>query len=303
MMKLSNLDAGESLVFARELIEVKTELFNVQYPQLKARMLIPPSRQPASPAANHIAYRQYDRVGMAKMIAGYADDLPRVDLIGKEFLSPIKPLGVSFGYNLHEIQIAAKTGEPVDRNRAMVARDVIEEQIDFTLAFGDTATGVPGFLNNANVPTAAIVGGAWGPGKTADAIIADVADAIQDMVALTNGLEYPDTVVLPEAQFAYVELTPRSAQVDTTILEFMQAKFKRIKNWVPWYRLATAGAGAVGRMVLFKSTPDKVFSEIPREFEALEPQAVGLTFEVPCHARVGGTVIPFPLSMSYRDGV
>lgn len=40
---------------------------------------------------------------------------------------------------------------------------------------------------------------------------------------------------------------------------------------------------------------------VPVQFESLPAQAVSLHYSVPCHARVGGTIIRRPLSMVYVD--
>ena len=41
---------------------------------------------------------------------------------------------------------------------------------------------------------------------------------------------------------------------------------------------------------------------VPMEFEQLPPQVVNMTFKIPCHIRVGGIRVSYPLSIRYLDG-
>ena len=82
--QLPHLDANESAFFQRELEYVKSNTYDVKYPELKARRLFPLNPE-VDPGATKITYQQYDQTGIAKIIANYADDLPRADIKGKEF--------------------------------------------------------------------------------------------------------------------------------------------------------------------------------------------------------------------------
>ena len=69
------LDANESIFFARELEYVKSKAYDVKYPANNALALFPVSTE-ADAGADYISYESYDMIGMAKIIANYADDLP-----------------------------------------------------------------------------------------------------------------------------------------------------------------------------------------------------------------------------------
>ena len=105
MNQFVNLDAGETLFFERELENRKAQTYDVIRAPLKAFELIPVSST-AGAGAESIVYEQYDATGVAKMIANYADDLPRADVKGKEFVAKVKSVGNSYGYSLQEIRAA-----------------------------------------------------------------------------------------------------------------------------------------------------------------------------------------------------
>ncbi len=307
-LHLSNLDAAESVFFLREHEQVKARSYDKLYPELKARRFIPPSPEPAPNGAETITFRKFDRVGAAKLIASYADDIPRVDVFGEEVTTRIAPLGVAYAYNLQEVRAAAMANRPLPQMRADAARKAMEEQIDLILALGNTATSITGFLNNANVPQAAVATvnstTTWAQKVAADPdrVLADITDAIADMVELTKGVEMPDTLLMPIGQYMLLSTT-RLVDQAMTLLEYIRAKFPMLTLIDHWYRLTGAGASVTDRFVVYKRSADKLWYEVPQEFESLAVQEVNFEFKVPCHARIGGVIIPYPLSLSYRDGI
>ena len=116
-----NLDADQTMFFQRELEHIKSRTYDIRYAELKARSLIPVSGE-AGPGAESITYYQYDMVGVAKIIANYATDLPRADVRGKKFTSPVESLGASYGYSVQDIRAAAKAGKPLEQRKANAAR-------------------------------------------------------------------------------------------------------------------------------------------------------------------------------------
>ena len=86
MTEFVNLDAGETVFFARELESKKSQTYDVVKAPLKAFELIPVSMD-AGAGAETISYQQFDETGISKIIANYADDLPRADVKGKEFFA------------------------------------------------------------------------------------------------------------------------------------------------------------------------------------------------------------------------
>ena len=73
--KYLNLDAGQSVFFDRELEKVKNQSYDIQFPELKAKRLIPVSTD-AGAGASSITFQSYEGYGIAKIIAGGADHGP-----------------------------------------------------------------------------------------------------------------------------------------------------------------------------------------------------------------------------------
>ena len=115
------LDADGAVFFQRQLEHIKARSYDVLYAELKARSLFPVSNE-GGPGITTIVYRTYDQAGAAKIINAYADDLTRADVAGKETTIPVRSVGISYGYNLDEIQSSQLTGAALDQRRANAAR-------------------------------------------------------------------------------------------------------------------------------------------------------------------------------------
>lgn len=306
LQKSDQLDAAESVFFARQLEHIKAQTYDIRYPELKARMFVPVSNE-AGAGATSVTYRQFDRVGRAKLIGANAKDIPRVDVHGDEFNRPVRTAADCYGWTVMEVQAAAMAGVGLNTQRAAAARRAIEELLDEVAAIGAADHGIAtGFINCAQVPTQDVVtggGGYFWSQKTADEIIKDVSSAIQRIRTASLDTEMPDTIVLPPAQHALIATTPRSTQSDTTILKFILAAFPMITAIESWYRLKDAGAGSTDRMIIYKRSADKVQQEITQEFNQLPVQEQGLEFIVNAMAKTAGTAFYYPLSADYSDKI
>ncbi len=302
----SRLDASENVFFTRELEHVRSKAYDVKFPALKARMLIPVDSE-VEPGARTVVYEQYTAVGVAKIVANYARDLPRADVFGKEFRSPVRTVAASYGYSIDEILAAAKARKPLVQRKADAARKAIELKLDQIARTGDSKHGLLGLLNQTNATSYTIANGAsasplWST-KTPDEIVADLGGIVTAIVESTKEVEIPDTILLPVEKYNLIATTRMGDGSDTTILKFFLGANPYIKEIIPWHPLKTAGSGSSNRMVAYRRDPDAVQMVIPQEFQQLPPQEEGLETVVPCYARSGGVILYYPLSMAYGDGI
>jgi len=314
--KFLNMDANESVYFARELEYIKAQSYDIKYPELKASQLIPISTE-AGAGAESITYEQYDEIGMAKLIANYADDLPRADIRGKQFTSPVRSIGDSYGYNLQEIRASAMLNKNLPTRKANAARRAIEQLINniafFARPTDGTNGGLTGLIYNPNTTKGTVTtrnGHITFASKTADEILADLNKAVYDIISLTKGVEVPDTILLPLAQWSQISTTPRASVADTTILQYFLKNNPSITR-IDWCNElqnvnpvpSTSVAANTDIMIVYKRSPDKLTLELPSPFEQLEVQTRGLEYVVPCHARIGGVVVYYPLSINIVEGI
>lgn len=307
--KSINMDANETMFFSRQLESIKARSFDVEYPEFPATRVLPVSTD-AGAGAQSITYRQFDSVGLMKLIASYADDLPRSDVFGKEFTTPVRSLGGSYGYSVQEIRSAMMAGVPLQQRKANAARQAYEQAVNNIAFFGDgsaTYGGLYGLFYNPNVTKAAATNGSWAT-ATPDEIIEDVNKAITNVTTLTKGVETIDTVLLPLTQYGRIASTPRSGTSDTTILEFLRrvwpgVTFTGINECAALATKPSGGAGPVDVMVLLRNSLDKMSLEIPQPFEQFPPQERNLEVVVPTHGRIGGLIVYYPLSVAIIEGI
>lgn len=295
------LDAGETAALARQLEYVYAKTYDVVYPELKARKFIPVDTSVDS-GAEFFTYKQWDQFGMATIISNFADDLPRVDVLAKEYSAPIKSLGVAYGYSIQDLRRAAMSGSQLDNKRALATRRASEQAVDEIAAFGNAAAGLGGFTNNANVPIVAPNHAPWSAATPLE-IVNDVNTLVNSIVAATLETFVPESLICDSTSFSILNTRPMSATGDSdkTILRFILDNNPYIRNIDQWIKQNDAGAADVTRLVCYKRDPEVLELVIPQEYEQFPPQARNLEFVVPTHSRIGGVSVRYPLAMAYMD--
>ena len=317
-----NLDANETAFLERQLAYVKTKTYDRKFPEYTAKRLIPVSTE-AGAGAESIIIQSYNPVGMAKIISDYSDDLPRVDVVAEERSVIVRGVGDSYAYSVQEVKakaMASRNGAVnatrLQSRKAEAAKGGIEAKINHIgwLAQPDKDNGLTGFFYNPNITVAQAPNNAGGTSrkwvdKTPDEILSDLNGIVNSIYDITNGVERPDTVGLPNAQYAHIASTPRSSNSDTTILDFFLKNNPFVTAVEPVFEAKglnprpSGQAGAADVLFAYKKSNDKLTFEIPLPFEQMPVQPKNLEFIVPCHSRVAGVAIYYPLSVAVWEGI
>lgn len=299
-------DANESVFFARQLEYVKSKTYDVKRVPLNAMRLMPVSTETPE-GATTITYRQFDGVGMAKVISNYANDLPRNDVVGKEFTSPIRSIGNAYGYNMQEIRSALYAGTNLSTRKATQTTRSQEELVNRLAFAGDADHGLPGLIGNANVPEVTLAADGTGASKTFASktpalIVRDVNSLINKVISQSKGVHRVTQVWFPVEQYALLATTQNSAASDTTILEFLRSVHPGV-TFEQVVEMDGAGAGGADRMYAMENSSDNWQLEIPMMIRQYAPQQQGLEFVVPVESRFGGVIIEYPLAFAFADGI
>jgi hypothetical protein len=299
-------DANETAFLERQLTAVRTKVFEVVYPDLKARSFVPIATDiPAS--ADTYAFPVLDRVGEAKIISKSGKDIPRVDVNVREVTGKVYTIGDAYGWNVYELREAARVNVPLTEWKARVARDAIERQIDQLLAFGYTDSQqsglhISGLINNAAVEAAGITDlDNWVQGTTTGQAMVDEMMAFTNAIVIGSSEKFiPDTLAMPTTRYN-IFATTRLADSDMTALRWFLQNSPYIKNVAQWHKLDGAGAGGLDRAIAYKRDPSVLEGVIPQEFEQFPPQQDGLDLVINCTARGGGVKIYQPSAVAYGD--
>lgn len=300
--KFFHMDAAESAFFARQLEHIYARTYDIKFADLKARRYIPTSTA-ANAGASSVTYRQYTEVGRARIGSHKSDKPPRVDVNGVEFTRPVREVEASYGWTVKEVKSAAMAGDNLNARRASACRRAIEREMDEIAALGAPLYGIASGALNEPASTIDASAGSWTTPAAPDTIIAELSAMWQGIIDDTLEVETADTLLMPGQEWAHIATTPRSTTSDTTILAFVRNSFPDLTTIEPWHRLATAGAGAVRRAMMYRRSDDVLANEIPNEFEQLPVQPDGMQFVVNCMASIAGVAVYYPLAVRYLDGI
>lgn len=296
------MDSAATATIERQLRYVEAQTYDILYPELKARLFIPVSSR-AGAGAKTVSYYTWDQVGMAKVISDYSDDLPLVDQFRTEHFQKVESLGVGYTFSVQELREAAMAGDDVniDGRRGETCREVVERRVEQIAAHGDSVTGMPGFVNNSNVALVTLPTGSWAS-ATPQQIREDIDFMVRTIRENSKGVHAPDTLLLDVDTFEILNNKYLSNDNDKTVLRAYIENSPYITGIDFWNELDEADAAGTGpRCVMYRREARLVELQIPQEFEQFPPQAKNLSFLVPCHARIGGVTLRYPLSMVYAD--
>jgi len=299
----SRTDAGESMFFERQLESIESRIYLKKFRELKYRGLIPVSNRDA-PGSSVVVYYLYTQIGMAKIIANPADDLPRADAYATEHTAKVFSLGESFGYSTKELRRASVANTPLEMLKVDALRRGFREKESSIAWNGDTEHSIVGIFDNPNIPqdqaplNAGSTSRLWAA-KTPDEILADISFITGQISDVTNDVHEANTLCMPIPQYNLIAKTPRSPTTDTTILGFIMDPnngygLDRVEK-LP--ECNASGPGGEDLMLAYERDPEVLELRIPMELQLLPPERRNLEFLVNAESEIAGTVVRYPLAM------
>jgi hypothetical protein len=314
-------DANETSLVAFSLTAVALDALTYDYPELVFRQLAP-LQDGLSPGTENYRWDELDWRGMAKIIENYADDLPDVSAYIRTNTGIIKSIGDAFQYTKQDVRRVmearrqGRQAEVLDVERVVQAREFMERKKDVIAAYGDTKSGLPGVLKNANVSllTASTPASGsskkWtGGNKVGTEVLKDLRTLMSTVRTQSKGIHTATTIVAPIEEIEAISVMPLIAGSEnqiTVLQQFLtsQTAMGRPINLIAWNRCATADAAGTGPRVLAYQNDARVLRLVePLDFEADPPQRVNFTFKVPCESRFGSIYWRRPLAGVYMDFV
>lgn len=305
-------DAPESINVENELLQVRSRLYSIRFPEMKALKFVPAAGERFDPGANHHTYDFVTHYAKVVLHTGMAQRGPRA-AVKKERATPIAFVSKtnSYGFSLQDMRAAAYSKFPLDFELAKAARKAHEMWRDDVLLIGDgTATydGLRGLFKLANTSTYTVPNGAalsplW-ENKTPDEKVADLHGVCNAPITVSNGVENPDTLILPLTAYLDASTTRMGDGSNETVLEFFLKVRQKIRPGftVDWSeKLETASGTSARRMVAYEKNPELVARAESVEFEQLQPQVMAFETVTDCHHRSAGVFSPYPKSVSYGD--
>jgi len=299
---VDRLDSDENIFFARELEHILVELTETKYAKRTHRQFFPIDTS-AGPTADTITWRQITRLGQAKIIADYADEIPKVNVNTEEKSQRVRSQAIAAQWSLQEIRASASVGRSLDREDAIAAREAMM-RLEGDIAFnGDTTHDLIGlFSAGTGIPFASVSGGIWTT-KTPIEVKFDMDRATNEVPENTGDNEEPDTLALPTFHYNYVHETNMGNGTDTTIAQYFLKNNPYIKRLTKHRELSGKGPGGEDVMIAYEFNTRKLQLNIPLDVESLPPERKGLMTEVTYHQRHGGVTIRRPISINMKYGI
>lgn len=293
-----------SVFLAQQLTHVRNQALEVKKAPLNAFQVFPVTTDIPKGADSAVQYI-YDAVGIAKVIANYADDLPRVDVFATEQVVRVKDLGVSYGYSDKELANAAYARVNLSASKATKSRRAIDLKINQIAWKGDTANKITGFLNNPNISEYTLPKGASGQttfnSKTETEILKDITEFLQTIADATNEVEQANTLLLAPNAYAHLATT-RLADSDRTLLEFIRQVNPNLTRIMKVGELKGASANGSDMMVAGYFDPDYIKLEIPERFDQKPAERRNLETVINCTASVAGVTVTIPMAFVKAKG-
>lgn len=306
------LDAGMN--FLQEQLEhVGPKLYETKYRNIRYSDLVPVTDR-AGPGATSISHEFVDARMQAKLLHGASDEIPTADISFDKTPIPVAGGGLQFSYTIFELlqsQALAAVGRDrnIDTRRAQAVFRGIEELAQSVCFLGDTAHGLPGFLNNASVATANATTGTWTTATDPDLVVADVNELLTRVWEDSETIEMPDTLLLPPDRYSLLVNLVRGSVNDTTVMELIQktnlysVSTGQPLNIQPLAELEGLGGGSLRRMMAYRKDPDVVEFHYPMQPQMMPPQPRGLSFDVPVAFRISGVELRYPGACGYLDNL
>jgi hypothetical protein len=288
------------IIFARQLDYIKAKVYERRFPEIQANVLVPDASD-VPEYVEEFTVKVYDLVGMAKVIANYADDLPRADTRASSVKVRVKTLGDSYGFSVMEVRASRATGEGLEQRKATAARRAIELKLANIKMVGDSIFGIIGLFTHPNLPEMVLPhSGSWatlsGP------------DIYENLIALwdaydiqTQGVHRPNFLALAPTAYRNA-MTKFMLDNNPTVTPLQQFKllFPEIE-----IRSITEMAGIkpvngqpnADLALLYERDVDNLSHQYIMPFTQLPPEARNLEFVVNCIARTAGVQLWYPLAL------
>ena len=311
-------DAADNFYLQQELEVISSEVNRIEYQDLSYMQVFPLVFDNPPPGAKTYSYIDLDYAGM-KVGRSYNDDGGTVNVKRTKNPTNICTRTKVYGFDVGDMQRMRLTGQPLDRELAIASRDVLERTVNDLCWNGDDEESIPGFLTNADIPSAAVADGAVGGGtaktwaaKTTAEIIKDIRTCYQSIITATKGKAgkgramAPNAMLLAATHYAELALRPRDTGTDETLLGFLERALQRLSpgfQIISCEELVGSGSGATDEFVLYRRDPRVLGQVYPLPYTEQPPEDEGFMVKIRCHIQHGGVVVRQPLAIARRRGI
>lgn len=288
---------------------IETEVYKTEYPQYKYDSFVPLDES-APEFTKVVVFRSVDARGELQLFGPNSTDVPTVDIAVSQGFHEIKTAALGYTYTVEELGFARQNDIPLDTERAVCVRDVVEMGLNKIYLLGHKNVG-EGLYTSRNVSV-----------EVATSTIASLIAAIptqgtqpiinffahgynQIYVDNTLSVHRPNTCIIPTAEYQLLARTMLSSQnsSNVTVLEFLKTNFEDV-TFEDDILLNGIGTGNTNRLIWYKKDMRVIKGHDVMPLQFLAPAtADNVNFKVPALTRTGGTEVRIPKALHYMDGI
>lgn len=289
----------------RDLEYREARIIEKKYPDYNfAEGRIVPIENLEQPWAMTHSYKMVTAVGQFELIRDYTVNVPMVDILTEEFVHKVHKWGGGYTFNEEEAYAALHMGVPLEEQKISAVRKVERQTLNKLIAFGDKQTNTPGFTNHPDVLRSVAPYKLDATTSTSDQLMTTLVNAVSSMVTLTNGVETPDTLLLPINQYEFLMNRRLDGAVDAmTVMNAFMKNNTHIKNIQPLVELSKAGPNKEDIMIVYRRDPDAIKARVMDSFKFRELLRQAFGFQRPAAFKYGGLVLYYPYSCHIVIGV
>lgn len=289
---------------------VKIEETNNMTPQLEQVMdyakYIPVTNVNGVFGGGEVLSRKWG-VGIGKDYSGTGGDLPLAEVEYDTVSLPIKVGVISYHYSIMEVAAAQQMGIQLEGDKVQAARLAAEKHLSQIAWYGNSLTGVKGFLNQTGV-TVVTAQHDWATASI-EQILSDFNASLSDSEDLFDGdiSVQPDTYLMASNQYSSLSNRVVPDSGGKTFLKFIeennifatQSKPLTIRGLGRSNGKGTAGAD---RSIIYRRDPSCIQMKCD-DVSFLAAQPDGLDVKVPGHYKYQGVWLKRVDSLRYLDHV
>ena len=261
--------------------------------------------------ASEVVRDTVTEVGDAAIVSDGAFDIPIVDLSADEDRYRVLMLAAGMSWTFQQMRAMEKAGNAqfITNRKMMLANRVIAEKANKIGAFGNSALGLTGALNNASVT---VNDSSFNPyTATPDALAEFFIDELGAVVASTNAVEYPDSVGV-SIELEFLLIGTRMPDGSTSVMKHILDNSRYISKIVglPECNFANLEANGVlaggtnkDRIIMMPMDPEVIERHVettqvaPSEYHEVK----ALRHCVPMFQCVTPTIVNYPGALRYID--
>lgn len=286
---------------AQELHKIRSNAYEKEYPAGSALRVFPVTNE-LSDTDKTFEYQTFDKVGYAKIVADYTDDLPTVDALMSSEFGKVFRLGNAFLISIDEIKAGQRTGKSLSTRKANAAQNAHDQLINSLVFKGSKPHKILSVFEHPNLTK--ITSAGWlskdENTKFPDTAADELEKAIETIETITNGQHRATNILIPPSMRKV--LSVRMENTTESYLEYFQKQNSGITIDSIAELEDIDGSGTKGCLV-YEKDPMNMSIEIPEAFNMLPAQPKDLHFKIPCTSKCTGLTIYRPFTLVLITGL